>query len=37
MSLMMHRFLTETAKESYFTGLAVKDNAHEKSEDKTKA
>ena len=24
-------------KESYFTGLAVKDNTHEKGEDKTKA
>ena len=36
-SPMMRGFLKETAKESYFTGLAVKDNAHEKDEDKAKA
>jgi hypothetical protein len=34
MPLMMRCFLKETAKESYFTGLAVKDNAREKGEDK---
>jgi hypothetical protein len=33
---MMRSFLKETSKESYFTGLAVKDNTHEKGKDETK-
>jgi hypothetical protein len=36
MSPMMRCFLKETAKESYFTGLAVKDNGPEKGKDKAK-
>jgi hypothetical protein len=33
---MMLHFLDETAKESYFTGLAMKNDAKKKGGDKTR-